>query len=168
MAGASRARRSGTQGSVAFTRSSRPAPKQGWVRFSALRGGSAGAARGRSAGAAGGAKSFLTETVPRVCSAGAARQLAVRADSAFYRRAVLGTAVRLGVEFSATARQDNKIRAAIDAIPEDAWTPIRYWVPSLEVSGADVAETQLPGVLRQGRHQRASGRPPSSSNASPC
>jgi hypothetical protein len=107
--------------------------KTGMVLFSRLRGGSAGAARG--------AKSFLTETVSRVRGAGATGQLTVRADSAFYSRAVLGTAVQLGVEFSVTARQDKKIRAAIDAIPEEAWTPIPYWLSSPEVSGADVAET---------------------------
>jgi hypothetical protein len=108
----------------------------GMVLFSRLRGGSAGAARG--------AKSFLTETVSRVRGAGATGQLTVRADSAFYSRAVLGTAVQLGVEFSVTARQDKKIRAAIDAIPEEAWTPIPYWLSSPEVSGADVAETSYP------------------------
>jgi hypothetical protein len=105
----------------------------GMVLFSRLRGGSAGAARG--------AKSFLTETVSRVRDAGATGQLTVRADSAFYSRAVLGTAVKLGVEFSVTARQDKKIRAAIEAIDEDAWAPIPYWLSSPEVSGADVAET---------------------------
>lgn len=105
----------------------------GMVLFSRLRGGSAGAARG--------AKSFLTETVSRVRDAGATGQLTVRADSAFYSRAVLGTAVKLGVDFSVTARQDKKIRAAIEAIDEDAWTPIPYWLSTPEVSGADVAET---------------------------
>ena len=55
----------------------------GMVLFSRLRGGSAGAARG--------AKSFLTETISRVRDAGATGQLTVRADSAFYSRAVLGT-----------------------------------------------------------------------------
>ncbi len=105
----------------------------GMVLFSRLRGGSAGAARG--------AKSFLTETVSRVRDAGATGQLVVRADSAFYSRAVLGTAVKHGVQFSITARQDKKIRAAIEAIEEDAWEPIPYWLSTPEVSGADVAET---------------------------
>ena len=105
----------------------------GMVLFSRLRGGSAGAARG--------AKSFLTETVSRVRGSGATGQLTVRADSAFYSRVVLGTAVQLGVEFSVTTRQDTKIRAAIDAIEEAAWAPIPYWLSSPEVSGADVAET---------------------------
>jgi len=105
----------------------------GQVLMCRLRGGSAGAARG--------AKSFLTETVSRVRGAGATGQLTVRADSAFYSRAVLGTAVKLGVEFSVTARQDKKVRAAIEAIEETAWTPIPYWLSTPEVSGADVAET---------------------------
>jgi hypothetical protein len=105
----------------------------GMVLFSRLRGGSAGAARG--------AKSFLTETVSRVRDAGATGQLTVRADSAFYSRAVLGTATKLGVHFSVTARQDKKIRAAIEAIEESAWAPIPYWLSTPEVSGADVAET---------------------------
>jgi hypothetical protein len=105
----------------------------GMVLFSRLRGGSAGTVRG--------AKSFLTETVSRVRGAGGSGQLTVRADSAFYSRAVLRTAVTLGVEFSVTARQDKKIRAAIDGIDEAAWTPIPYWLSSPEVSGADVAET---------------------------
>jgi len=105
----------------------------GMVLFSRLRGGSAGAARG--------AKSFLTETVSRVRDAGATGQLTIRADSAFYSRAVLGTSVKLGVEFSVTTRQDKKIRAAIEAIEESDWAPIPYWLSTPEVSGADVAET---------------------------
>lgn len=110
----------------------------GMVLFSRLRGGSAGAARG--------AKSFLTETVSRTRDAGVTGQLTIRADSAFYSRAfysraVLGTAVKLGVEFSVTARQDKKIRTAIESIEEAAWQPIPYWLSSAEVYGADVAET---------------------------
>lgn len=97
--------------------------------------------RGGAAGAARGAKSFLTETVSRVRHAGATGALTVRADSAFYSRAVLSTARALDVRFSITARQDHKIRAAIEAIPETAWVPIPYWLSTPEVSGADVAET---------------------------
>jgi len=105
----------------------------GQVVFSRLRGGNAGAARG--------AESLLTETVSRVRGAGASGQLTVRADSAFYSKAMLGTARRLGVRFSVTARQDKKIRAAIAAIPEQDWAPIPYWLSTPEVSGADIAET---------------------------
>ena len=61
----------------------------GQVLFSRLRGGSAGAARG--------AKSFLTETISRVRSAGATGELTVRADSTFSSKAVLGTAAKLEI-----------------------------------------------------------------------
>jgi hypothetical protein len=108
-------------------------PETGQVLFSRLRGGPAGAARG--------AKSFLTETISRLRHAGATGPLTVRADSAFYSRAVLATARKFDVRFSVTARQDKKIRAAIVSIPESAWTPIPYWLSTPEVSGADVAET---------------------------
>jgi hypothetical protein len=105
----------------------------GQVLFSRLRGGSAGAARG--------AKSFLTETFSRVRAAGASGELTLRADSAFYSKAVLGTAAKFDVRFSITARQDKKVRAAIETISDAAWTPIPYWLSTPEVSGADVAQT---------------------------
>jgi hypothetical protein len=105
----------------------------GQVLMCRLRGGSAGAARG--------AKSFLTETVSRVRGAGATGMLTVRADSAFYSKAMLGTARKLGVRFSVTAGQDKRIQAAIEAIDADAWAPIPYWLSTPELSGADVAET---------------------------
>lgn len=108
-------------------------PETGQVIFSRMRGGKAGAARK--------AKSFLTETVSRLRYAGASGQLTVRADSAFYSRAVIGTARKLKVRFSITARQDKRVRVAIEAIPEAAWRPIPYWLSTPEVSGADVAET---------------------------
>ncbi|MER5917532.1 IS1380 family transposase [Streptomyces sp. NPDC001982] len=107
--------------------------QSGQVLFSRPRGGSASAARCP--------KSFLTETVGRARYAGASGQLTVRADSAFYSRDVLLTARKPDVRFSITVRQDPKIKAAIAAIPDDAWTPIPYSLSTPEVSGADVAET---------------------------
>jgi hypothetical protein len=96
---------------------------------------------GGPAGAARGARSFLTETISRLLHAGATGQLTVRADSAFCSRAVLTTARTFGVRFSITARQDKKVRATIESIPESAWRPIPYWLSTSEVSGTDVAET---------------------------
>ena len=90
----------------------------GQVLMSRLRGGSAGAARG--------AASFLTETISRVRNAGGTGQLTVRADSAFYSKKVLATAAKFDVRFSVTARQDKRVRAAIDAIADDAWQSIPY------------------------------------------
>jgi hypothetical protein len=118
----------------------------GQVLMSRLRGGAAGAARG--------AASFLTETVSRVRNAGATGQLTVRADSAFYSKAVLATAAKFDVRFSITARQDKRVRAAIDAIPDDAWQPIPYWLSTPEVSGADIAETTFTVFASDKRHAR--------------
>ena len=118
----------------------------GQVLMSRLRGGSAGAARGAS--------SFLTETVSRVRNAGATGQLTVRADSAFYSKAMIGTAAKFDVRFSITARQDKRVRAAIDAIPESAWQPIPYWLSTPEVSGADIAEIPFTVFAGDKRHAR--------------
>jgi hypothetical protein len=86
---------------------------------------------GRSAG------HFLRETVSRVRDAGATGQLTMRADSGFYSHSVVATCRRLGVRYSITIRQHRGVRTLIEAIPEDAWTPIPYWIDG----GADVAET---------------------------
>jgi hypothetical protein len=118
----------------------------GKVLMSRLRGGSAGAARG--------AASFLTETISRTRNAGATGQLTVRADSAFYSKSVLTTAAKFDVRFSIIARQDKRVRAAIDAIPDDAWQPIPYWLSTPEVSGADIAETAFTVFASDKRHAR--------------
>jgi Transposase DDE domain group 1 len=103
--------------------------------------------RGGNAGSARGAASLLAETVSRVRDAGASGPLTVRADAAFYGRKVLWAARKAGVRFSVTVRMDKRIRAAIDSIPEDAWTPIPYWLDG----GADVAE--VPYTAFSGRHK---------------
>ncbi len=78
----------------------------------------------------------------------------MRADSAFYSKAVLSTAAKFDVRFSITARQDKRIRAAIEAIPDDAWQPITYWVSTPEVSGADIAEVPFTVFASDKRHAR--------------
>jgi hypothetical protein len=118
----------------------------GQVLMSRPRGGSAGAARGAS--------SFLTETISRTRNAGAAGQPTVRADSAFYSKKVIATAANFDVRFSITARQDKRVRAAIDAIPDHAWQPIPYWLSTPEVSGADIAETAFTVFAGDQRHAR--------------
>ena len=117
----------------------------GQVLMSRLRGGSAGAARGAAS---------LTETVSRVRGAGATGQLTVRADSASYSKAMLATATKFDVRFSVTARQDKRIRAAIEAIDDASWQPIPYWLSTPEVSGADIAETPFTVFAADKRHAR--------------
>jgi hypothetical protein len=84
-----------------------------------------------------GAAHFLRETIGRVRAAGATGELTLRADSGFYAHAVVATCRQMDVRFSITARlHGRKLRGLIEAIPEQAWTPIPYWIRG----GADVAE----------------------------
>jgi Transposase DDE domain group 1 len=101
----------------------------GDVLHARLRGGNANTVRG--------AGSFLAETISRVRAAGATGELTVRADSGFYAHAVVAAARKRKVRYSITIRQFAGIRKLIEAIPEEDWTPIPYWI----AGGADVAET---------------------------
>ena len=101
----------------------------GDVLHARLRGGNANTVRG--------AGSFLAETIERVRAAGASGDLVVRADSGFHAHAVVAAARKRRVRFSITIRQHASVRRLIEAIPEEAWTPIPYWI----ADGADVAET---------------------------
>ena len=84
-----------------------------------------------------GAAHFLRETVGRVRYCGARGQLTVRADSGFYTHAVVAVCRRMDVRFSIAIRQRTRLRNLIEAIPEEDWTPIPYWMDG----AADVAET---------------------------
>ena len=101
----------------------------GDVLMSRLREGRAITARG--------AAHFLRETVGRVRYAGARGQLTVRAGSGFYTHSVVAVCRKLDVRFSITIHQHKSLHNLIEAIPEDAWTPIPYWMDG----AADVAET---------------------------
>ena len=101
----------------------------GDVLMARLREGRANTARG--------AGHFLRETVGRVRYAGPRGQLTVRADSGFYTHAVVSACRQTDVRFSITTRQHKSLRELIEAIPEQDWTPIPYWMDG----AADVAET---------------------------
>ena len=101
----------------------------GDVLMSRLREGRANTARG--------AAHFLRETVGRVRYAGANGRLTLRADSGFYTHGVVSVCRKMDVRFSITIRKHKSLRNLIEAIPEDAWTPIPYWMDG----AADVAET---------------------------
>ena len=101
----------------------------GEVLMSRLREGRANTARG--------AAHFLRETVGRVRYGGARGQLTVRADSGFYAHTVVAACREMDVRFSITIRQRASLRDLIEAIPEEDWTPIPYWMDG----AADVALT---------------------------
>ena len=90
----------------------------GDVLMSRLREGRANTARG--------AAHFLRETVGRVRYAGANGRLTLRADSGFYTHGVVSVCRKMDVRFSITIRQHKSLHNLIEAIPEDAWTPIPY------------------------------------------
>jgi len=102
--------------------------------------------RGGNAGSARGAASFATASVATARAAGCSGLLVARADSAFYSAAFTGAVRAAGAFFSVTVRMDPKVKAAIAAIPDTAWTPVRYpraiWDDQLRrwVSDAEVAE----------------------------
>ncbi len=104
--------------------------------------------RGGSASSARGAASMISEAVATARDTGCSGTLIVRMDSAFYGAPAVSAARQAGAYFSVTVRMDPKVRAAIAAIADDAWTPIRYpraiWDDQLGrwVSDAEVAETQ--------------------------
>ena len=67
----------------------------------------------------------------------ASGQLTVRAGSGFYTHAVVALCRRMNVRFSITIRQHAGLRNLIEAIPEEDWTPVPYWMDG----AAAVAET---------------------------
>ena len=84
-----------------------------------------------------GAAHFLRETLSRVRQAGATGPLTVRADSGFYTHGIVALCRDGKVRFSITVRQHQALRQRIEALPEEDWTPIPYWMEG----AADVAET---------------------------
>ena len=111
--------------------------------------------RGGSAASARGAASMIGESVATARATGCSGTLIVRMDSAFYGAPAVQAARQAGAYFSVTVRMDPKVRAAIAAISEDAWTPIRYpravWDGQLGrwVSDAEVAETTYTAFTRK-------------------
>ena len=61
----------------------------------------------------------------------------MRADSGFYTHDVVAVCRKTKVRFSITVRLHQSLRNIIEAIPEEDWTPIPYWMEG----AADVAET---------------------------
>jgi hypothetical protein len=109
------------------------------VAATRLRGGNAASCRG--------AASFAGAAVRAARAAGCSGTLVARADSAFYSAAFTSAVRAAGAFFSVTVQMNPHVKAAIAAIGEDAWTPIKYpraiWDDQVRawVSDAEVAET---------------------------
>ena len=66
-------------------------------------------------------------------------QLTVQADSVFHAHAIVAVCRKMGVCFSITVRWRRSLRHLIEAIPEEHWTPIPYW---MDGAAAAVAEAE--------------------------
>ena len=104
--------------------------------------------RGGNAASARGAASLAVRAVGTARDCGCTGTIIVRMDSAYYNAAVIGAVRGQGARFSVTAPVNGSIRAAIAAIGEESWTPVRYpravWDDQLDcwISDAEVAETE--------------------------
>jgi len=101
-----------------------------------------------------GAKRFCEELVARVRRAGAAGELVVRADAGFFSWALIDTFRRLGVAWSITVSGNPQVKAAVEAIGEDAWIPIDY----PDDGEAQVAETTYVTGGGATKHKERRGR----------
>jgi hypothetical protein len=103
--------------------------------------------RGGNAASARGAASLAVQAAGTARECGCTGTIIVRMDSAYYNAGVIGAIRGQGARFSVTVPVNSSIRAAIAAIGEESWTPIRYphavWDDQLGcwISDAEVAET---------------------------
>jgi hypothetical protein len=104
--------------------------------------------RGGNAASARGAASLATQAIAAARDCGCTGMIVARMDSAYYNAAVIGAIRAQGARFSVTAPMNSSVRAAIAAIPEGAWTAIKYPQAIFDdqldcwISDAEVAETE--------------------------
>jgi hypothetical protein len=88
----------------------------------------------------------------------------LRADSAFYGHATIGTAIKAGADVSVTVRMDPAVKTAIVTIPDDAWETIEYpnairdETTGQWISKAEVAEVPFTAFRSRKKAERLAGR----------
>lgn len=136
---------------TASTRTSAPV-----IVATRLRKGSANSARG--------AARLVADALATSRQCGASGLLVVRADAAYYGYDVIAAARRAGARFSLTARKDPAVVRTIAAIPDTAWTAIRYPQAVFDeqlqqwVSDAEVAEVPFTAFTSRPKAQQVSAR----------
>jgi len=73
-----------------------------------------------------GAASMIAAAVATARGAGVSGQILVRGDSAYGTSTVAAAARRAGARFSLVLNKTTTVAAAIESIPENAWTPVSY------------------------------------------
>jgi hypothetical protein len=120
--------------------------------------------RSGNAPSARGAASLVTQAIGTARACGCTGTIVVRMDSAYYAAAVIAAVRRSGARFSVTAPVSAAIRAAIAAIPQDAWQAIKYpqavWDDQLGcwVSDAEVAETSYAAFTSKNKELHVTAR----------
>ena len=118
-----------------------------------------------SCASARGAKRLVADAVKtarRILQPGTA--VLVRMDSAFYGRHSVHAALAGGAQVSVTTRMDNRVKATIATIPEDAWTTIEYTDAVFDetsgqwISRAEVAEIAFTAFAAQPERDQMPGR----------
>src|SRR6478672_2794765 len=95
-----------------------------------------------------GAARMVAQAITTARAAGVTGQIIVRGDSAYGSRAVIRVCRRYGAVFSLVLTRTAAVQRAIDAIAEDAWTPVKYpgavrdpetgaWISDAEVAETD-------------------------------
>ncbi len=111
-----------------------------------------------------GSARLVTDALVTARSAGATGLRVLRADSAFYGHDVIAACRRQQTCFSITARLDTAVRAAISAIPADAWTTIKYTDAVFDedsgtwISTAEVAETTYTAFASKPKSKQVTAR----------
>ena len=93
-----------------------------------------------SANTARGALRFVEELIPRVERAGASGPKLLRADSGFWNKQTMARLERAGWTYSIGVRQQPRIKAAIEAIPEQDWQALEDYPDDGE---AQIAQTMI-------------------------
>jgi hypothetical protein len=73
-----------------------------------------------------GAGRMVAQAIGTARAAGISGSLLVRGDAAYGTRAVVGACGRAGAQFSLVLTKNAAVQKAIDAIADDAWTPVAY------------------------------------------
>jgi hypothetical protein len=118
--------------------------------------------RAGKSGSGKGAARMVAQGIATARAASVSGQILVRADSAYGTAAVVAACRRAGAQFSLVLTKNPAVAAAINAIAEDAWTPVRYpgavrdpdtgaWI-----SDAEVAE--IPYTAFASTRQRVTAR----------
>ncbi len=111
-----------------------------------------------------GAARLVADTLVTAKRCGAAGLILVRCDSAYDNADVVAATRRGGARFSITARQDPAVRAAIQTIPNTAWTTIKYPEAIYDeaeqrwIFDAEVAETAYTAFGSRPAHRQVTAR----------